>query len=108
LFASGGAQAAPGAAALGAALNPGLLLLRQNYLFFQFLRTNYRNRADFMVRYTANLDDGSGKFAAYATLNCTNHIQLFALGMVANGSSSSEAARLVRRQTMVGVRFFIK
>jgi hypothetical protein len=61
-----------------------------------------------MVRYTANLDDGSGKFAAYATLNCTNHIQLFALGMVTNGSPNTEAARLVRHQAMGGIRIFIK
>jgi hypothetical protein len=105
---STGPQAESGAATLGAALNPQLLMLRRNYLFFQFLRTNYRDRADFMVRYTANLDDGSGKFAAYATLNCTNHIQLFALGMVTHGSPNTEAARLVRHQAMGGIRIFIK
>ena len=104
----GGSAAATGASLLGAALNPGLPLLRRNYLFFQFLRANLHNRADLMARYTMNLDDGGGTLAGYATYNCTNHVQLFAVGMLNNGGRSTESGRLLRDQISAGVRVFVK
>jgi hypothetical protein len=108
LFAAGGPQAGASALTLGEALRPGLLLLRRNYFFFQFLRTNFRDRADFMMRYTANLDDHGGTLAGYATLNCTNRIQFFAVGMVTNGGLRTEAGQLLGQEVMGGARFFIK
>jgi hypothetical protein len=108
LFAAGGPMAGANAFTLGEALRPGLLTLRRNYLFFQILRTNFHDRADLMGRYTANLDDHGGTFAAYATLNCTNQFQVFAVGMVAHGGQRTEAGRLLRQSISAGVRFFIK
>ena len=107
-LAAGGPSAANGASLLGAALNPGLPLLRRNYLFFQFLRVNFHNRADFMTRYTMNLDDGSGTLAGYGTVNCTNRLQLFAVGMVNNGGNGTESGRILRDQLSVGIRIFVK
>jgi len=105
-FESGGPGA--GAALLGAALNPGLPLLRRNYLFFQLLRANYRNRADMTIRYTANLDDGGGTLAGYVTDNWTNHVQLFAVGMLSTGGRDTESRRLLSHQLSFGIRFFVK
>jgi hypothetical protein len=105
---SGASQSGTAAATLTAALNPGLLLLRRNYFFIQFLQTNYRQRADLMVRYTGNVDDRSGTLAAYATLNCTDRMQFFVLGMVNQGGNRTEAGRLLRHQAMAGIRFFLK
>jgi hypothetical protein len=108
LLFSAASQSGTAAATLTAALNPGLLMLRRNYFFFQFLRTNYRQRADLMLRYTANADDRSGTLAAYATINCTDRVQFFVLGMVNQGGSQTEAGRLLRHQAMTGIRFFLK
>ena len=108
LLMSRASQSGTAAETLTAALNPGLLLLRRNYFFFQFLRTNYRQRADLMVRYRANTDDRSGTLAAYATINCTDRIQFFVLGMVNQGGTRTEAGRLLRHQAMTGIRFFLK
>jgi hypothetical protein len=105
---SGGPGAGAGASLLGAALQPGLPLLRQNYLFFQLLRANYRNRADMMIRYTANLDDAGGTLAGYTTANINNHVQLFAVGMLSVGGRDTESSRLLRDQISVGIRFFVK
>ncbi len=107
-LALGGPNAATDASLLGAALNPGLPLLRRNYLSFQFLRANFRNRADLMTRYTMNLDDGGGTLAGYATWNWTNRLQLFAVGMLNNGGRNTESGRLLRDQLFVGIRFFVK
>lgn len=108
LLTSGRSQSETAAATLTAALNPGLPLLRRNYFSVQFLRTNYHQRADLMIRYTANLDDGGGTLAAYATFNCTDRIQLFLAGMVDHGGSRTEAGRLIGHQVMTGIRFFLK
>jgi hypothetical protein len=109
---SGLASGAPGATAdatlLGAALNPGLLLLRRNYVSLQFLRANFHNRADLMARYTMNLDDGGGTLTGYATLNWTNRLQLFAVGMLNDGGKRTESGRLLRDQVSVGIRVFAK
>jgi hypothetical protein len=61
-----------------------------------------------MARYTMNLDDGGGTLAGYATFNCTNRVQLFAVGMLNNGGRSTEGGRLLRDQLSVGVRVFVK
>jgi hypothetical protein len=108
LFNGGGPMAGASAQTLGEALFPGLLTLRQNYLFVQFLRTNFRERADLMVRYTFGLDDQSGTLAGYATFNCTNRMQLFAVGMVTHGGLRTEASQLLRQQVSAGARFFLK
>jgi hypothetical protein len=108
LLSSGAFHSGTAAETLTAALNPGLLLLRRNYFLFQFLRTNYRQRADLMVRYTGNADDRSGTLAAYVTINCTDRIQFFVLGMVNAGGTRTEAGRLLRHQAMTGIRFFLK
>lgn len=107
-LALGGPGAAADASLLSAALNPGLALLRRDYLFFQLLRANYHNRADFMARYTMNLNDGGGTLAGYATVNCTNRLQLFAVGMVNTGGRNTESGRLLRDQVSVGIRVFVK
>jgi hypothetical protein len=103
-----GRVAAADASLLGAALNPGLPLLRKNYLFFQLLRTNFRNRADLMTRYTMNLNDGGGTLAGYATVNCTNRLQFFAVGMLNTGGRNTESGRILRDQLSVGIRVFVK
>jgi hypothetical protein len=107
-FESGGPAPGADAALIGASLNPGLPLLRQHYLFFQLLKANYRNRADMMIRYTANLDDGGGTVAGYATANVNGHVQLFAVGMLSTGGQFTESRRLLRDQVSVGIRFFVK
>jgi len=107
-FESGGPGSGADAALIGASLNPGLPLLRQHYLFFQLLKANYRNRADMMIRYTANLDDGGGTVAGYATANVNGHLQLFAVGMLSTGGQFTESRRLLRDQVSVGIRFFVK
>jgi hypothetical protein len=107
-FLAQGPETGTAAILLGTGLNPGMPMLRRNYLFFQFLRVNLRNRADFMARYTMNLDDGGGVLAGYATLNCTNRIQLFAVGQLNNGGRNTEAGRFLRDQLSVGIRFFVK
>jgi hypothetical protein len=108
LFNASGPMAGTSAQTLGEALFPGLLTLRQNYLFVQFLRTNFRERADLMVRYTFGLDDQSGTLAGYATFNCTSRIQFFAVGMVTHGGVRTEASQLLRQQVSAGARFFLK
>lgn len=96
------------AGALGAGINPTRLLLRRNYLFFQYLYPNMRNNLDVTLRYTHNLDDGSGMFGPIFSWNATDHLQLFALGVFNSGGSEREFGQLFQDQVMLGVQLFLR
>ncbi|MDP2834148.1 MAG: hypothetical protein Q8Q28_12820 [Pseudomonadota bacterium] len=95
------------AAVLGKGLNPKQLLLRRNYLFAQYLHTNIGNSLDATLRYTHNLDDGSGMFVPILSWNATDRLQLFALGVFNRGGARSEFGPLLHRQVMLGAQLFL-
>ncbi|HYO80041.1 MAG TPA: hypothetical protein VES20_01460 [Bryobacteraceae bacterium] len=103
----GGPAGGSGAELLGRALSTGLRVERQNYLFFQGVLAEYRNRADFAVSYARNLDaGGGGSFAAYATVSVNSRTQFYAVGTWNNGPAASEFQRLNRFTLSTGIRLF--
>lgn len=105
LLGQGGAGGA--GALLGKGLNPNQLLLRRNYLFAQYLHTNIGNSLDVTLRYTHNLDDGSSMLVPILAWNATDHLQVFALGVINSGADQTEFGQLFRRQAMLGIQLFM-
>jgi hypothetical protein len=102
-FLTGGARAAPAAAALAQARSPRMPLLRRNYLFAQGMRTNVLDQLDLTLRYTHNLDDGGSTLVPIAEWNVNDYLRLFALGFFAFGGEHTEFSRFVDRQFLTGV-----
>jgi hypothetical protein len=107
VFEQGGPASAAGAQLLGRALNTGLRVERQNYLFVQGLIAEYRNRADLALSYARNLDSGGGgQFSGYATLNVNSRTQLYGVASYNHGPATTDFMRLSRFTLSAGVRLF--
>ena len=104
------ALAGPGAgqamAQLTSALDPGWRQLRNNYLFLQLVRTEYKNRADIALRAVRNLDDHGSMLAASLTLNLGDHAQWFVFATRNLGGPETEFGRMQRYAFQTGLRLY--
>ncbi len=71
----------------------------------QYTQTNILNRIDLTFRWTQNLDDGSGQFTALGSYSLGNHLELFTVGTVNEGSKDSEFRSLLDYNWMIGVKY---
>jgi hypothetical protein len=96
-----------GAAArnLGQALDPGLVFLRRNYLMLQAWQGEIQDCLDLTFRYTANLDDGSGRFFFLADWYVGDHTQLFFSLTMNQGKKDSEFGLLLDSMVFCGVQY---
>jgi hypothetical protein len=90
---------------LGHTINTGLRLLRRNYALLQYNRTNIRDCMDLTFRWTQNLDDWSGQLTALASYMVGNHVQLFTVGTLNEGSGDTEFGSLLDYQWMIGLQY---
>ena len=90
---------------LGQAAGTGLRFLRRNYGLLQYTQSNIRNAVDLMVRWTQNLDDGSGQFTGLVTYSLGKHMELFSVGTVMAGGKNSEFGSILDYQWMLGLKY---
>ena len=89
--------------ALGATADPGLRFLRQNYLMLQYVQTDIADTIDLTLRCTRNLDDGSRRISFIGGWFVGDHLKLFAVGTLDNGSRRSEFGDIIDYQAMFGM-----
>jgi hypothetical protein len=104
-FNMGGMAGALGLMTLGQTINPGLKFLRQNYAMLQYSQSNIKNKIDLTLRWTQNLDDGSGQFLALVSYSLGNHLELFSSGVINAGGENTEFGSNLNYQVMAGVKY---
>jgi hypothetical protein len=104
-FNMGGMAGALGLMTLGQAINPGLRFLRKNYAMLQYSQSNIQNKIDLTLRWTQNLDDGSGQFLTLVSYSLGNHLELFSSGMINAGGENTEFGSILNYQLMFGLKY---
>jgi hypothetical protein len=90
---------------LGQTADPGLRFLRRNYLMLQYLHSDIAEVLDVTLRWTQNLDDGSGRLNAIVEWSLGDHVQLFGIGTFNRGSERTEFGSIFDYQVMLGVEY---
>jgi hypothetical protein len=90
---------------LGQTAGTGLRFLRRNYGLLQYTQSNIKNAVDLMVRWTQNLDDGSGQFTGLVTYFLGKHLELFSIGTVMAGGKDTEFGSILDYQWMIGLKY---
>jgi hypothetical protein len=101
----GGLVSALGQMTLGQTANTGLRFLRRNYAMIQYTQANIKNKIDLTVRWTQNLDDGSGQGTGLVTYYLGRHLELFSVGTVMEGRKHSEFGSLMDYQWIIGLKY---
>ena len=102
---AGGQAGLPGQLALSQTVNPGLRFLRRNYVMLQYYQTNIRNKMDATLRWTQNIDDGSGQFLGLLSYSLGNHYELFSSAVFSPAETDSEFGSILKYQLMLGVKY---
>jgi len=101
----GGLISALGQKTLGQTAVTGLRFLRKNYAMLQYNQTNIINRMDLTLRWTQNLNDGSGQFTSVLSYSLGNHLELFSVGTVMAGGRNTEFGSILDYQWMTGLKY---
>jgi hypothetical protein len=104
-FNMGGRVGTLGQKTLGQTANPGLKYLRKNYAMLQYSQGNIKNKIDLTLRWTQNLDDGSGQFLTLVSYSLGNHLELFSSGMINAGGKNTEFGSVLNYQIMFGLKY---
>jgi hypothetical protein len=102
---SGGPLSALGQAVLGQMVATGLRLLRRNYALVQYTQSNIRDAVDLTLRWTQNLDDGSGQFTSVLVCYLGKHLELFSVASVMAGGKNTEFGSILDYQWMAGLKY---
>jgi hypothetical protein len=102
---SGGALWALGGQTLGQTAITGLRFLRKNYAMLQYTQNNIKNKIDLSLRWTQNLDDGSGQFTTVVAYSVGNHLELFSVGTLMAGGKNTEFGSILDYQCMIGLKY---
>ncbi len=90
---------------LGQTAATGLRFLRRDYAMVQYTQTNIKNKIDLTLRWTQNLDDGSGQFTGLVTYYLGKHLELFSVDTVMAGRKNTEFGSLMDYQLMLGLQY---
>ncbi len=101
----GGLTSALGQNVLGQTASTGLRLLRRNYALLQYSQNNIRNVIDLTVRWTQNLDDGSGQLTTVVAYSLGKHLEPFFVGTVMAGGKNTEFGSFLDYQGMIGIKY---
>jgi hypothetical protein len=104
-FTMAGPMQGAAAGILAQTADPGLRLLRRNYLMFQFSQNDIGDALNLVFRYTHNLDDNGGQFIAMADYFIGDHFSLFTVGTVNSGPSDTEFGSIITQQLMAGIQY---
>jgi len=84
--------------------DPGLRFLRRNYAMLQYYQVNIRNRLAITLRWTQNIDDGSGQFFGLFSYQLGDHWDLFGSGIINAGNKNTEYGSILDYQGMLGLK----
>lgn len=104
-FISQGPDTSLGAQTLGFAADKGLRFLRQNYLLLQVHQSEVGNVFDYALRWTQNLDDGSGQLTLNGDLFVSDHVNLFSVSLFNFGRNQTEFKEIMDYSQMLGIKF---
>jgi hypothetical protein len=90
---------------LGQTAGTGLKFLRKNYAMLQYTQNNIQNTVDLTLRWTQNLDDGSGQLTGLVSYSLGNHLELFSVGTVMAGGKNTEFESILDYQCMIGLKY---
>lgn len=105
LFNMGGIAKLFGSYYLSQTGKPGLRFLRKNYAMLQYYQGNIKGKVDLTLRWTQNIDDGSGQFLGLLSYALGNHWELFSSGIVNAGNADTEYGSILNYQVMLGLKF---
>jgi hypothetical protein len=105
VFSLGSPLSGLGQMTLGQTADTGLRLLRRNYALLQYTQNNIKNVLDLTLRWTQNLDDGSGQFTAVLAYSLGKHLELFTVGTATAGGKNTEFGSILDYQCMIGVKY---
>ncbi len=88
---------------LGAAADPGLRFLRRNYLMLQYVNTDIAEVIDLTLRCTQNLDDASRRWTVMGEWYIGDHLKLFAIGVLDDGSQRGEFGDIIDFEARLGM-----
>lgn len=83
----------------------GLRFLRKNYAMVQYYKGEIFKKIDTTLRWTQNIDDGSGQFLGLISYSLGNHFELFSSGVVNTGKEESEFGTFLDYQVMMGLKY---
>ena len=86
-------------------VDSGLRFLRKNYAMLQYYQTNIHDRLAVTLRWTQNIDDGSGQFFGLFSYSVGDHWDIFGSGMFNVGSDDTEYGSFLHYQGMLGIKF---
>lgn len=104
-FNMGGMAELLGAYYLSQTGDPGLRFIRKNYAMLQYYQVNIKNKVDVTLRWTQNIDDGSGQFLGILSYALGNHWELFSSGIINSGDGDTEFGGILNYQAMFGLKF---
>lgn len=104
-FSMGGIAGTLGLMTLGQTYDPGLRFLRKNYTMLQYSQSSIKSVLDLTLRWTQNLDDGTGQFLSLLSYSLGNHLELFSSGMINAGSENTEFGSILNYQLMLGLKY---
>ncbi len=90
---------------LAETLNPGLILLRRNYLLLQYTFNEMGNNLSYTFRLTTNLDDDSDKVTLITEYAYNDYLQIFAVGDMSQGRSDTEFSSFLSSNLMIGFEY---
>jgi hypothetical protein len=102
---SGSLVSALGQKTLSETVNTGLRFLRKNYAMLQYTQNNIKNKIDLTLRWTQNLNDGSGQFTTVVSYSLGNHLELFSVGTAMAGGKNTEFRSILDYQWMIGLKY---
>lgn len=105
LYDMGGLAQLVGSYLLSQTGNPGLRFLRKNYAMVQYNQTGISDRIDLTLRWTQNIDDGSGQFFALLSVSLGNHWEWFSSAVFHVGGHDTEYGSFLDDQIMTGFKF---
>jgi len=79
--------------------------LRKNYALLQYTQNNIKNKIDLTLRWTQNLNDGSGQFTTVVSYSLGNHLELFSVGTIMAGNKNTEFGSILDYQCMIGLKY---
>lgn len=104
-FQSSGPEKGLGSDVLSRTLDPGLRLLRRNYVMLQYNHNDIRDVLNLTLRWTQNLDDHSGQFISVLEYFIGDHLEVFSIGTVNAGGRDTEFGSILDLQWMVGLEY---
>lgn len=90
---------------LASTLTPGSILLRQHYLFGQYLFNEMGSDLSYTLRWTGNMDDHSTQTTAIVEYAYNDNIQIFTIASAYNGKNNSEFSSILKNEIMFGFEY---